>query len=130
MSIILSMLLLSELVGLDSELLLGLFNKDLKLLVFLNCFLPDRILLQPKEVLMLPWEICITMIGGGMPTIPSKVVIGLVIKMPFITCVEKHLLQFYNFNLMECHFQEQNKEKSIKEHLEVNLYNTEKVHIN
>jgi succinate dehydrogenase/fumarate reductase flavoprotein subunit len=55
------------------------------------------------------------MIGDGMLTIPSKVVIGLVIKMLSIICVNKHLKQYYNLNLTECLFQEQKKEKFIKE---------------
>ncbi len=50
-----------------------------------------------------------------MLTILLKVVIGSVIKMPFIICVNKHLKQYYNLNLTECLFQEQKKEKFIKE---------------
>ena len=50
-----------------------------------------------------------------MLTILLKAVIGSVIKMPFIICVNKHLKQYYNLNLTECLFQEQKKEKFIKE---------------
>jgi hypothetical protein len=37
-----------------------------------------------------------------------------------IICVDKHLKLFYNFNHMECHSQELNKVKFIKEHSVVN----------
>jgi succinate dehydrogenase/fumarate reductase flavoprotein subunit len=50
-----------------------------------------------------------------MHTTPLKEVIGLAIKMLFIICVNKHHKQFCNFNHMVCHFQEQRKEKYIKE---------------
>lgn len=58
--------------------------------------------------------------GDGTLMILLKVVIGLVIKMPFIICADKLLKPFCNFNLTECLFQEQNKEKFIKELSEVN----------
>ena len=67
------------------------------------------------------------MIGDGMPMIQSKEAIGLEIKMPFTICVEKPLLLSMNSNLMECLSQEQKKEKSIKEPLEDNQKNVEKV---
>ena len=45
--------------------------------------------------------------------------------MQFIICVDKHLKQFYSYNHMVCLFQEHNKEKFIKELLEVNQNNME-----
>lgn len=72
-------------------------------------------------------ETCMMMIGDGMPMIQSKVAIGLEIKMLSTICVEKPQKLFYNFNLMVCHFQEQNKVKSIKEPLVVNQLAMEKV---
>ena len=70
---------------------------------------------------MLLQVICIMMIGDGMLMILLKEVIGQVIKMLSIICVKKHLMQFQNWNLMECHLVELKKAKYIKEHLVANL---------
>ncbi len=72
-------------------------------------------------------EICMLMIGDGMLMIPLKVVIGLEIKMLFTICVNKLHKLSLNLNLMECLFQEQNKEKFIKELLEDNQKKEENV---
>lgn len=66
------------------------------------------------------------MIGDGMPTIQSKEVIGLVIKMLSTICARKHPMPSLNSNLMECPFPEPKKAKSIKEPLEDNPKNVEK----
>lgn len=71
-------------------------------------------------------ETCMMMIGDGMLMTQSKVAIGLEIKMLSTICVEKPLKLFYNYNLMVCHFQEQNKVKSIKEPSVVNQLAMEK----
>jgi len=67
------------------------------------------------------------MIGDGMLMTQLKVAIGLEIKMLFITCAEKHLKQYYNYNLMDYHSQEPRRERYIKEPLEVNQKNMESV---
>ena len=66
-------------------------SKDLRLHAFQNFSQQDHILLLLKEVLMLPSETCMRMIGDGTLTIPSKEVTGSVIKMRFIICAGKHL---------------------------------------
>jgi hypothetical protein len=55
---------------------------------------------------MLLLETSLKMTGDGMHMIQLKEVIGSVIKMLFITCVEKPLKPCLNWNLTECHFQE------------------------
>jgi succinate dehydrogenase/fumarate reductase flavoprotein subunit len=67
------------------------------------------------------------MTGDGTHMTLSKEVTGLEIKMLFTTCVERPLRPSLSWNLMVCHFQEQNKVKSIRELLEVNLLTTERV---
>jgi hypothetical protein len=67
------------------------------------------------------------MIGDGMLMILSKEVIGLAIKMQSIICVNRHHKLFCNFNLTECHFQEQKTAKYIKERLEANQETKENV---
>lgn len=69
LSIIPLMLSLLALEEQACELLLDLFSRDLRLLAFPNYFQLGHIQLRPREVLMLLLEICITMIGDGMPTI-------------------------------------------------------------
>lgn len=103
------------------ELLLDWLNKGLKLLVLPNFSQLDHIQWLLKEELTLLLEISLKMIGDGMHMILLKEVTGLVIKMPFITCAEKHLKPCLNWNLTECLFQEPLKEKFTKELLEVNL---------
>jgi len=70
---------------------------------------------------MLLLETSLKMTGDGMHMIQLKEVIGSVIKMLFITCVEKPLKPCLNWNLTECHFQELPREKFIKELSEDNL---------
>ena len=66
-----------------SELLLDLVKLDIKQPVYLNYSQLDLILSLLKVVLMPLSEICTRMTGDGIFMIPSKVVIGLVTKMPF-----------------------------------------------
>jgi len=67
------------------------------------------------------------MTGDGMPMIQSREVIGLEIKMPFTTCVDKHQMPYINWNHMGFLFQELKKAKFINVLSEVNHDNTEKV---
>ena len=55
-----------------------------------------------------------------------KDLIGLETKTQFIICAERHQMQFWNLSLMECLFQEQKKERFIREPLEANLLTMEK----
>lgn len=76
---------------------------------------------------MLLWEICTLTIGDGTPTIQLRAATGLEIKMLSIICVNRHLKQFCNYNHTDCHSQEPNKERSIKELLEDSRDNMENV---
>jgi hypothetical protein len=67
------------------------------------------------------------MTGDGMPMIQLRVVIGLEIKMPFTTCVNKHQMPFINWNHMDFLSQELKKVKFINELLEGNPDNMENV---
>lgn len=55
------------------------------------------------------------MTGDGMPMILSKVAIGSVIRMLFITCARKPLRLSLSLNPMACHFPEPKKARSTRE---------------
>ena len=78
-------LLLSELEEQVSERHSVLLSLALKQLAFQNFSPQDHILWLLREVLMLLLEICMKMIGDGISMIQLKELIGLEIKMQFIT---------------------------------------------
>ena len=112
--------LLSEQEVLDSELPSVCLKQDIRQPVFQSCSQPDHILWPLKEVSMLHSEICIRTTGDGISMIQSREVTGLVTKMPFNIWPEKLLRPFLSWNHTACHFQEQKKAKSTREHSVVN----------